>query len=154
MPIISDDTSPSASPLEEINDCLNETILISTGIVLATPIGEPMTMETRPVQDIESQRVVNQSIIVGDDHLFMTAATDVVAVAVAVAVAESSQEQQSSPPHQQQMTTYLVRNLFYLLVLGGNVALIIWYRYMGFVVLGIFHCIMLVIVVLLRSKFC
>jgi hypothetical protein len=133
---------------------LNNTILISisTGIVLATPIGEPMAMETRPVQDIESQRVVNQSIIVEDDDFSMTAATDV--VAVAVAVAESSQEQQSLPPHQQQATTTSVRNLFYLLILGGNVALIIWYRYMGFVVLGIFHCIMLVIVALLRSERC
>jgi hypothetical protein len=133
---------------------LSETILISTGIVLATPIGEPMAMETRPVQDIESQRVVNQSIIVEDDDLSMTAATEV--VAVAVAVAESSQEQQSPPQRRQEATTNLVRNLFYLLFLGGNVALIIciWYRYMGFVVLGIFHCIMLVIVVLLCSERC
>jgi hypothetical protein len=129
MTIISNDTSPSAPPLEEINDCLNETILISTGIVLATPIGEPMAMDTRPVQDIESQRVVNQSIIVEDDDLSMAAATEVVAVAVAVAVAESSQEQQSPPQRQQEATTNSVRNLFYLLFLGGNVALIIWYRY-------------------------
>jgi hypothetical protein len=57
MTIISDDTSPSAPPLKEIDDCLNNTILISisTGVVLATPIGEPMAMETRPVQEIESQ---------------------------------------------------------------------------------------------------
>ena len=37
---------------------------------------------------------------------------------------ESFQEQQL-PPHQQEATTNSVRNLFYLLFLGGNVALII-----------------------------
>jgi hypothetical protein len=45
MTIIREDTSPSASPLEEIDDCLNETIMIPTGVVLATPIVEPMAMD-------------------------------------------------------------------------------------------------------------
>ena len=47
--------SPSAPPLEEIDDCLNQTIMISTGVILATPIGEPMAMETLPMHKIESQ---------------------------------------------------------------------------------------------------
>jgi cobalamin biosynthesis Mg chelatase CobN len=84
--------------------------------IIATPIGEPMAMETPPVHEIESQGgVVNPSIIIVDsrniiigtdvdNHLSMTDAT-VVVVAAAV---ESSQEQQtSSPPppqHQQEAT--------------------------------------------------
>ena len=47
--------SPSAPPLEEIDDCLNETIMISNGVILATPIGKPMAMETLPMHEIESQ---------------------------------------------------------------------------------------------------
>ena len=41
--------SPSAPPLEEIDDCLNETIMISNGVILA------MAMETLPMHEIESQ---------------------------------------------------------------------------------------------------
>jgi hypothetical protein len=85
-----------------VDDCLNATIMIPAGVVLATPIGEPLAMATRPVQEIESQRGVNpsttveHSIIIStvDNHLSMTAATDAVAVAVVV---ESSQEQQTLP---------------------------------------------------------
>ena len=81
--------------------------MIPTDVVIATPIGEPMAMETPPVHEIESQRgVVNPSIIIVDsrniiigtdvdNHLSMTDATDVVA---AVAIVESSQEQQTSSP--------------------------------------------------------
>jgi hypothetical protein len=86
-----------------VDDCLNATIMIPAGVVLATPIGEPLAMATRPVQEIESQRVINpsttieHSIIIStvDNHLTMTVATtDAVAVAVVV---ESSQEQQTLP---------------------------------------------------------
>ena len=67
-----------------------------------------------------SRYVVEHSITIStvDNHLSLTATTD------DVAVAESFQEQQLPPP-KQEATTNSVRNLFYLLFLGGNVALII-----------------------------
>jgi hypothetical protein len=85
--------------------------MIPTDVVIATPIGEPMAiMETPPMQDIESQRVVNPSMIivnsrniigttVEDNHLSMTeAATTSVAVVNAVESSQGEQQQQTLPP--------------------------------------------------------